>query len=155
MYTLSFHLSILRIANENASDNSTIQWSHLTTLCNSDNNSILLNKLLPKLVFDFDRSKTRLSSDERRSLRQHFLYLADQCKKLKDFKSAKLILLNLADSAYKLPERKYWTSRFVKCLRSRYNDLFYFNMNFKITIIGFIPRWKSCGPYSYIIFYSL
>jgi hypothetical protein len=155
MYTLSSHLSILRIANENASDNSTIQWSHLTTLCNSDNNSILLNKLLAKLVFDFDRSKTRLSSDERRSLRQHFLYLAEQCKKLKDFESAKLILLNLADSAYKLPERKCWTSSFVKCLHLGYNDLFYFNMNFKTTTLDFKTRCKSCGSYSYIILHSL
>jgi hypothetical protein len=86
----------------------------LTTLCSSNNNATLLSEHLTKLTIDFGRSKIGFSLDKRRSLRQHFLLLAEQCKQLHDFKSAQIIELNLADSAYKLPERKCWKNRMTK-----------------------------------------
>jgi hypothetical protein len=65
-----------------------------------------LEKQLAKIVLDFDRIKIQLSSDKRCSLRQHFLHLAEECTKFKDFKSADIITKKLADSAYKLPDGK-------------------------------------------------
>jgi hypothetical protein len=74
----------------------------------------LLSEHLTKLTIDFGESKVELSSNKRRSLRKHFLILAEQCKELHDFKSAQIIELNLADSAYKLPERKCWKNQMIK-----------------------------------------
>lgn len=123
LFIISFHLSILRVTDENVDGISAIQWSHLPKLCSHENNSKLLKHRLSKLTIDFARTKTRLSSNERRSIREHFLYLAEQCRKLKDLKSAEMIVLNLADSAYKLPECKYSIRILTTTLLLGYNGV--------------------------------
>lgn len=83
-----------------------------------------MNKHLNKLISDFDRMKIYYSSDERRSLREHFLHLSKQCMKLKDFKSAITITENLADSAFKLPYCKYYKQ--INLLKIKTYNNFYF-----------------------------
>ena len=105
---------MFRVANElfNKNNKSNIQWARLGIFCdnNSSNGSKSLakslEKRLAKVALDFNRVKVKLSPDERRSLRQHFLRLAEECTKLGDFKSADIIMKTLADSAYKLPDGK-------------------------------------------------
>jgi hypothetical protein len=93
-----------RIANESINNRNTIDWFQMKSLCkNYDNNSITLHKYLDKLIVQFNRIKTQFSPNERRSLRQHFLHLADECNKSNDFQSATIVTKQLADSAYKLP----------------------------------------------------
>jgi len=109
--TLSFISMNLffRIANASTSDRNSTDWFQSTSFCNNNSNDFAsLKKSFGKLIVDFDRMKIQFSSGERRPLRQYFLHLAEQCIKLKDFKSAIIITENLADSAYKLPYCKYY-----------------------------------------------
>lgn len=58
---------------------------------------------MDQLAIEFEQTKIHFSSDQRRSLRQHFLSLADECIKLDDSRTAAIIKAKFADSAYKLP----------------------------------------------------
>ncbi|CAF0985691.1 unnamed protein product [Adineta ricciae] len=93
-----------RLLKEAYSINNTIHWTQLKSLCSNQNNTTSVQTRLQKLIFDFGQHKIHLTSQQRRSLRQHFLCLAQQCQVNKDLISATSIIENLADSAYKLPE---------------------------------------------------
>ncbi|UJR16564.1 hypothetical protein I4U23_003465 [Adineta vaga] len=96
---------LVRNMNSNLKKNSR-QWFKLKPVCNNHDNSTTIESRLQKLVVTFNQNKIYLSSEERRSLRQHFLCLAQQCQTQEDFKSASMIMENLADNTYKLPERR-------------------------------------------------
>lgn len=68
--------------------------------------SMVEYQYLQELNAEFEISKSQLSPNDRRSIRQRFLNLAHQCKQ-NNVSTAVVSLANrLADQAYKLPERK-------------------------------------------------
>jgi len=86
-----------RIANESKNHKHTTDWFQIKSLCNNS---------LDTLIVEFEQVKIQFSPNERRSLRQHFVSLANECIKLRDFRTATTITEKLANSAYKLPYRK-------------------------------------------------
>jgi hypothetical protein len=64
-----------------------------------------IEQYLTELITKFEITKSQFSPDIRRSLRQRFTNLAEQCEKLNTSKKVIILAMNLADHAYKLPER--------------------------------------------------
>jgi hypothetical protein len=65
-----------------------------------------IEQQLRNVLINFEISKSQLSSTTRLSMRQHFSHLAEQCRKQNGTKKVVSLVMQLADHAYKLPERK-------------------------------------------------
>ncbi len=96
---------LFRLAKERLNNNNTIELTDVEMLCRNNRNMTSIEQYLTELVTEFEITKSRFSPDIRRSLRQRFTNLAQQCEKLNASKKVIILAMNLADHAYKLPER--------------------------------------------------
>ena len=102
---LSFSF-IPRLAKEIFPDPNTIKSTDLTMLCSTNTNMASVAGYLSNFLGNFEISKSRLPPNDRHLMHQHFVSLGKRCRKRKNSKQAISLAKKLADSAYKLPERK-------------------------------------------------
>ncbi len=74
-------------------------------MCLTSQSTALIEERLTKLFFKFEKIKNQLSMNIRLSLQRRFSLLAHQCKHRSDSKQIVFLAMQLADHAYKLPER--------------------------------------------------
>lgn len=98
---------IFRLANETSNRNNTLDLTYLATLCDTNQNHANIGQYLRNVLLQLELVKTNYSSNDRRSLRQRFSNLAEQCRKRNVSKDILSFVMQLADRAFKLPERMY------------------------------------------------
>ena len=79
--------------------------TNIEMLCDVDQSMQSIEQDLTYLLMKFDIVKSQFSSHARRSLRQRFSHLAEQCQKRNAPKQIVSLAINLADHAYKMPDR--------------------------------------------------
>jgi hypothetical protein len=94
------------LANERSKHNTSIQLIDLEMLCDNKTTMENIEEQLTNVLINFEISKSQLSSTTRLSMRQRFSHLAEQCRKQNGTKEVVSLVMQLADHAYKLPERK-------------------------------------------------
>jgi hypothetical protein len=96
---------MFRLANRELKSNDTIELNDIEMLCHSNQSMASIEQYLTNLLTKFEIHKSQFLPNTRVSLRQRFTQLADQCQKQKASKKIVSIAMELADHAYKLPER--------------------------------------------------
>ncbi|CAF3674779.1 unnamed protein product [Rotaria sp. Silwood1] len=92
------------LANESLKNNNTIELIDVEMLCHKNQSMRNIARYLINLLRKFERNKSQFSSTIRISLRQRFSNLIEQCQKQHAPKLIILLIMKLADHAYKLPE---------------------------------------------------
>ena len=98
-------ISIFRLVVTNLKDNNTSEFDNVEILCLTSQSTALIEQRLTKLFVKFEQIKTQLSKNIRLSLHQRFRLLAHHCQHRSDSKQIVFLAMQLADYAYKLPER--------------------------------------------------
>jgi hypothetical protein len=93
------------LANENVIKNTTIELTHLEMLCDNNQTMSSIRQNVIDLYNEFEKCKSKFSANDRRLLRQRFVQLAARCQKQNASKDIVSFAIELADHAYKLPER--------------------------------------------------
>ncbi|CAF3765367.1 unnamed protein product [Rotaria sp. Silwood1] len=94
-----------QLANESLKNNNTIELIDFGILCHNNQSMKNIAQYLINLLRKFQRNKSQFSSTIRISLRQRFSTLIEQCQEQHAPKLIILLIMKLADHAYKLPER--------------------------------------------------
>lgn len=96
---------IFRLANESLINNNTIEWNHFEILCRDNQTLDSIRQNLTNFYNEFEKNKGKFSANNRRLLRQRIVQLAEQCQKQNISKDVISFAMELANHAYKLPER--------------------------------------------------
>ncbi|CAF1478778.1 unnamed protein product [Adineta ricciae] len=92
------------LANESLTYNYTFDLTHLQMLCNGNRKTTNLDQYFNETFVHFESIKGNFSTDTRRSWRQRFSDLAQECQKQNVSQEIVSFIMKLADHAYKLPE---------------------------------------------------
>ena len=93
------------MANESLINKTNVDLTNIEELCHENPNMKSVEEHLRDLLVKFEICKSKYSAKSRCLLRQRFSNLAEQCQKRNASKEIVSLAMNLADHAYKLPER--------------------------------------------------
>ncbi|CAF1165390.1 unnamed protein product [Adineta steineri] len=93
-----------RLGDYISQNNYTIDLTDLDMLCHKNENMTKIEQYLKNFQSQFEIQKSKFSTNDRVLLRQRFINLTEQCQKQNVSKQIILLIMTLADHAYKLPE---------------------------------------------------
>jgi hypothetical protein len=105
-FLLTFLIAFMfRVANRELKSNDTIELNDIEMLCHSNRSMASIEQYLRDVLTKFEIYKSQFFPITRVSLRQRFTQLAEKCRKQNASEQIVSIAMELADHAYKLPER--------------------------------------------------
>lgn len=102
-----FQLLISSLINESSQNNRSFQLTDLHVLYDRNLNKTVIEQHFEELFVRFETQKRHFPSLMRPKWRQQFLDFAEECRKRNLSQEIISFAIQLADHAYKLPERKY------------------------------------------------